>query len=122
MAEVLIYGGGKGYAANSLNPIDHIKAEGGALILGIFSWLLHLGESLTDKIRDGKMRRYIDRLKNSEEFKAYLELPKRKQTLKELERIAKEVCNIDDSRPARRVWYEIKKGAPANVQNVEISE
>ena len=104
---------------NSLNPLDHIKSEGG-VVLGVAEWMLNIGERISDKIKDAKFRKNVDKLKNSEEFKAYLELPKKKQTLKELVRIAKETCDIKDTRPARNVWDEIKKGAPKDVQKVEI--
>lgn len=109
----------RGYAGNSLNPIEHIKSEGG-VVLGVVEWIMTLGERLSDKITDAKFRKNVDKLKNSEEFKAYLELPKKKQTLKELVRIAKDKCDIKDTRSARNVWDEIKKGAPKDVQKVEI--
>ena len=106
---------------NSLNPLEHIKNEGG-VVLGVVSWIMEIGERISDKIIDAKFRKNVDKLKNSDEFKAYLELPKKKQTLKELVRIAKETCDIKDTRPARNVWDEIKKGAPKDVQKVEIVE
>ena len=118
IAETL-FGNHNGSTPTSLNPLEHIKSEGG-VVLGVVSWIMEIGERISDKITDVKFRKNIDKLKNSEEFKAYLELPKKKQTLKELVRIAKETCDIKDTRPARNVWDEIKKGAPKDVQKVEI--
>lgn len=120
IAEAML-GNHSGSMATSLNPLEHIKSEGG-VVLGVVSWIMEIGERISDKITDAKFRKNVDKLKNSDEFKAYLELPKKKQTLKELVRIAKETCDIRDTRPAIRVWDEIKKGAPANVQNVKITE
>ena len=108
-----------GSTPTSLNPLEHIKSEGG-VVLGVISWIMEIGERISDKIIDAKFRKNVDKLKNSDEFKAYLELPKKKQTLKELVRIAKETCDIKDTRSARNVWNEIKQGAPKDIQKVEI--
>ena len=119
IAETMFGNAENSYSISSLNPLEQIKHHGG-IVLGIVNWIETLGERISDRITDAKFRKNVDKLKNSEEFKAYLELPNKKQTLKELERIAKEKCDIKDTRPARNVWDEIKKGAPKDVQKVEI--
>jgi len=121
IAETMFGNTENSYSISSLNPLEQIKHHGG-IVLGIVNWIETLGERISDRIIDNKFRKNVDKLKNSDEFKAYLELPKKKQTLKELERIAKETCNIKDIRAARNVWDEIKKGAPKDVQKVEIVE
>jgi hypothetical protein len=79
------------------------------IVMGFIEWLFERFGEFGELLKDKRIRREMDKIKESEEFKEYLRLPKSKRTLKKLREIGK-LVNTKDSWAVLQIWDEFKKG------------
>lgn len=77
------------------------------IVMGFIEWLFERFGDFLELLEDKRIRREMDKIKESEEFKEYLRLPKSKRTLKRLREIGK-LVNTKDSWAVIQIWDEYK--------------
>ena len=103
-----IYYTNKYPSSDSDHSLKGLVAHGG-VVIGFIEWLFERFGEFVELLKDRRIRREMDRIEESEEFKEYLRLPKSKRTLKRLREIGK-MINTKDAYAVLQIWDEFKNG------------
>ena len=108
LAEAVYHNLFTGQAENADHSIKGLIAHDG-VVLGFIEWIFERFGDLQELLEDKRIRKEMDRIEASPEFKEYLKLPKSKRTLKKLREIGKN-ANLKDSYAIIQLWDEFKSG------------
>ena len=78
------------------------------LVTGFIEWVVDKFEDFQVLLQDKRVRKEMNEIEESDEFKEYLKLPKKERTLKKLREIGNN-ANLKDSRAVIQIWDEFKK-------------
>ena len=95
--------GNGGYAITSLNPFKQIAHNGG-VVVGLISWCIEVHDHLNEYSTGKKVQAYIDTVKNSDEFNAWANGPKKKRTLKALKDVVRTVLGAEGKNVNFATW------------------
>ena len=80
------------------------------VVMGFIEWLFERFGEFAELLKDKRIRREMDRIEASPEFKEYMKLPKSKRTLKKLREIGKN-ANTKDLYAVISIWDEFKRAS-----------